>query len=384
MAVKPVPVIDGHEALQQINYYDEGGNRLSPVARLLGPDGQPVGRSNPLSAALEQPTPGERRSLVKAASLPTQVNVAGGYNSFARTTWDRPGGKIHVAYRRGTAHISDSSSIIRQSYSSGSWGSETVEVQPEAGYDVRDPVIWQNPITNVGFVAYSRRIMDTGIMETDFRLRRYVDGLEGSLSNVLTVPTGFSAWGFVWGQPILYRGRVYMTAYGRNAGDNRDSIHILSSTAASMTTWEVVSHVSMSGVTLNEASLITLYDDSVLLVSRSGNGVEAQVYRSTDALQTWQYLGGIGFEAHGPFLFRAPNGALLLAYRGGSQRDTWLAASWDEGATWHQVRHLSPYKDGYPALVDMGTEDGHGVLGLTYSSEWSISNQSVFFQKLFF
>jgi sialidase-1 len=85
---------------------------------------------------------------------------------------------------------------------------------------------------------------------------------------------------------------------------------------------------------------------------------------SADFGSTWTQSQAIGFNAHCPYLHRAPNGAILLAYRDYSNSTyghavTALRYSTDECQTWSdEVLVDSVYGGAYPSIVDRldGTE----------------------------
>jgi sialidase-1 len=106
------------------------------------------------------------------------------------------------------------------------------------------------------------------------------------------------------------------------------------------------------------------YTGNLYAVERTGVD-SAYFSTSTDYGNTWSMSQQIGFNAHCPYLHRAPNGAVLLVYRDYTATYTQgnamtaLRYSFDECKTWSpEVVVDSVYGGAYPSIVDLndGTE----------------------------
>jgi len=345
------------------------------------------GLLSPNAVALKGSNPDENRfRLIKGASqIIEPYGTASGYLAFSRMAYDWETDHIYLVFRDGSGHTSDASALYKNTSGDygATWNAGTTEVSGSAGYDIRDPIVWQDSIVAVAFIAYSRRVVATGKPETGFQFRRYGGGLNAALSGASTEDTYFSDQGFVWGQPITYLGVPYMTIYGKDTGDSNFSINVVRGTSPIVNGFELVSNVALSGTDLYEASIIELLDGTHMMICRVTGG-NAEKFTSDDGMETWTHEGNIGFEAHAPYLTRAPNGVLLMGYRAGTSQQSYLAASWDEGDTWTKVYTISNVTDGYPSFVDLPPENGLGVLGVSWSAEATSTIQRVLFRKLYF
>lgn len=357
------------------------------MAIIFDQRGSPIDSTNPFPVRLSGSNPDDNRfRLIKGA---TQVirpyGSATGYLAFSRLAYDWETDDIYLVFRSGSGHVSDASSLYKNTSTDfgATWGAGATEVTGSAGYDIRDPIVWQDNFAAVAFIAYSRRVTATGKTETVFQFRRYGGGLNAALSSASTQDTYFTDQGFVWGQPITYLGVPYLTIYGKDTGDANFSINVIRGTGPSVNGFELVSNVALPGTDLYEASIIELSDGTHMMICRVTGG-NAEKFTSSDGMETWTYAGDIGFEAHAPYLTRSPNGVLLLGYRAGTSNQSYLAASWDEGETWTRVYTISNVTDGYPSFVELPPENGLGVLGMSWSAELNGATSYVLFRKLYF
>ena len=122
-----------------------------------------------------------------------------------------------------------------------------------------------------------------------------------------------------------------------------------------------------------ETDVIELKDGTLFAALRGGKGAPMHSSRSSDRGRSWQQSEPMGFVGHCPYLHRAADGALVLAYRQpvkGPTYGTALRVSFDEAKTWSEAMSVDSVIGAYPSLVNL--KDGSVLI--VYYEEGTGSN----------
>ena len=158
----------------------------------------------------------------------------------------------------------------------------------------------------------------------------------------------------------LADGTILFPVYGSVKADDKDSSWLLRSTDYGAT-WQFIQVGLKPGLDLNEPEIIETKTGRLLMVMRTGTGVDHLWQAiSDDKGATWRDLKDTGVQGHPPDLLRLHDGRLLLSYGFRHPNPGIRAAvSSDEGETW-DLQHLwalrsdgGGYDLGYPHSVQL-------------------------------
>jgi sialidase-1 len=109
-----------------------------------------------------------------------------------------------------------------------------------------------------------------------------------------------------------------------------------------------------------ETSVLQLKDGSVFAAERSPGGQLMCYSKSTDFGNTWSISEPFDFSGQCPYLHRAPNGIVLLAYRNDPASTTCLRYSIDDCRHWSDEVLVDNVAGAYPSIADL--EDGSQLI----------------------
>jgi sialidase-1 len=110
-----------------------------------------------------------------------------------------------------------------------------------------------------------------------------------------------------------------------------------------------------------ETSVLQLKEDGSLFAAERSPGDQRMCFStSTNFGDTWSVSEPFDFSGQCPYLHRAPNGVVLLAYRNDPARRTSLRYSSDRCQTWSDEVVVDSVIGAYPSIVDL--EDGSQLI----------------------
>lgn len=139
----------------------------------------------------------------------------------------------------------------------------------------------------------------------------------------------------------LADGTILFPVYGSQKPEDKDSSWLLRSTDYGET-WQFIQVGLKPGLDLNEPEIIETKTGRLLMVMRTGTGVDHLWQAiSDDKGVTWHDLKDTGVQGHPPDLLRLHDGRILLSYGFRHPNPGIRAAvSSDEGETWSHVYSL--------------------------------------------
>lgn len=159
---------------------------------------------------------------------PHRFGHDGAYSAFP-TSWALPDGRLVLAWREGTDHVDTRDGHIRTSWSSDggrTWTAPQVTVPyPGGGIDLRDPSISANTDGSTLYLTYFKGT--TQLAAAGCYLRTSTDH-GATWSGETRIDN--QPYAAICAPAVHHDGKLWVTYYGRQPGDTRDSVYAAHST----------------------------------------------------------------------------------------------------------------------------------------------------------
>ncbi len=154
---------------------------------------------------------------------------------------------------------------------------------------------------------------------------------------------------------VLSNGRHVVGLYGEYPDVDRAGGAVAVSNEQG-TAWERLVNLDTAGQYLDaETDVIELRDGVLYAIHRGGKGATMHWTTSSDLGLNWGRTQPLDFVGHSPYLHRASNGIITLAYRAWDV-DRWITAmrySVDECRTWSDTITIDTVSGAYPSLANL-------------------------------
>jgi len=182
-------------------------------------------------------------------------------------------------------------------------------------------------------------------------------------------PTRIAPPPYVVSSPVreLSTGRLALAIYHHKRGDVHPAF--IWSDDGGRTWSKPVDIDNAGGKSLSESDVIERADGTLWLIQRNDRRGDMHCATSKDQGQTWSASRPVGSPGQAPYLHRAPNGVVLLSYRGPGEPNwgTYLRCSTDECQSWSDPVTIDAWANGaYPSMANL--KDG-SVLVVYYDDK---------------